>query len=288
MMRRDALMPRVRCERSYTVGEVVRLCRFRDGRRVTFATVRSYDAARDVLGLVFASGDSSDVSGTWRAVTRAHRAPELPVDALRVVASYLSAKRVLRVASVSSAWLRGACLDGSSGHGRATWRRRVLARWPGYPGAIEAQADWRACYSTRLRAERSLQKRCIKDKRFRNARNFTPRLCANPACLVELESRRTALAHHATHPFSWRHLEQDDVAWLQTEVKKLNKKRKAADRLRDDPNLKYNKRDDAKRNASDLTARWHSAKDILRGPLATARRRSREARSGPPLAHEGR
>ena len=221
--------PSVVAPRHYEPGEVVRLCRASDGRRSSYATVRAYDAARDVLELRFGTGECGEVAGRWRAVTRGAAGRRLPTDAWAGVASYLGAKRVLRFARVSRALHAAAGLDGGAPASREAWRLRVLARWRYGAEVVLDDGDWRACYERRLLAERALRKRTVCDKVLRNARNFAPRLCANPACCHVLSTRGAALAHHAVHPFSWTHLTDDDDRWLQATQQKLEHRRHTDD-----------------------------------------------------------
>ena len=222
-------VPVVRAPREYRVGEIIRLCRFSDGRRRSYATVQGYDASRDVLRLQFGTGECSEVSGTWRAISRDASRRDLPTDALEIVASYLGARRVARFARACRAFKTAACLDGATPAGREAWRARVLARWP-YPGGggdddDDKKFDWSACYERRVVAERTLQRRCIRERRFRNPGNFAPRLCACPTCLVELGSRSAALQHFTVHKHCWTHLTNDDDKWLAATQAKLDVRR---------------------------------------------------------------
>jgi hypothetical protein len=197
--------------RAWAAGEAVRVVRRRDGRKGTDATVRS--STGDTVRLLFDNGSEADVPAGYdarRAIVRqpaAGRALELNEDCARHVASYLSAKRALRVAATAPAWRRAAAHD-------ADWRFRVAARWPydgGGRAAPPAPASWRNVYRRRLGAERALRRGNI--GRLQGSR-FVPRFCADPCCLAVFRGRTQALYHHAVHPHSWLDITFEDEVWL--------------------------------------------------------------------------
>ena len=255
------LVPTVTAPRSYARGEVVRLCRFRDGRRVAYATVQGYDAARDVLSLLFGCGERSDVSGRWRCVTRDAARPTPPVDAWRVVAGYLSARRVSRAACVCRT------LSDATAGCAGEWKARLYARWP-YPNRERDAVvglDWRAVYRARHGAEVALRAALRRGASRARSGAWVPRLCADPTCRAVLGDRRAALSHASSaHERAWRDVSPDDAAWLAAHLARCRARRSAAAAKLDDPASSPTVRGNARKTEAEMRDLARAARDILR------------------------
>ncbi|KAJ1458979.1 hypothetical protein M885DRAFT_613881 [Pelagophyceae sp. CCMP2097] len=207
--------------RSYAKGQLVSICRARDGRKRSVACVEGYDAPRSVLSLLYLSGEAAqlglDAKSPW-CVTRHRGGPSqqpalsLPPELIDRVAGYLSAKRACLACSISKEWI--ACVSPGASE---DWRRRAHRRWPPPRAALRAARDdapWRLLYEERLVAERGL-KSANRAGRARQ-QSFTPRLCLWPQCAAVLGTRKAALLHAVSHRGCWQPF-NEDARWLRSE-----------------------------------------------------------------------
>uniref|UniRef100_A0A7S3K584 Uncharacterized protein n=1 Tax=Aureoumbra lagunensis TaxID=44058 RepID=A0A7S3K584_9STRA len=204
----------------FITGQEVRLRRARDGR------LRRRDGQIDSIdletGIVTIRQGEKLIQVPVHLCSPGTRFPiKLPVDVLAKMGSFLSAKRSLRAACVSSTWHLALGIYEPEDN----WRNRIFRRWPPPPSAsiTTSEQKWISIYRERILAEKELRKKALAHLK---TRNFSMRLCAWPSCLKRLDSRRAALAHHAQHPGCWGNhdFSYDDLLFLKAQTNFLRTK----------------------------------------------------------------